>query len=213
MIRLTPGHCSEILLLGAHCDDVPIGAGGTLLQLCRANPGLSVRALILSGAGTVREAEEREALDAFCPKARLEVAVLDMPDGRLPAYWERTKEALEEVRRGCEPDLILAPTATDAHQDHRGLAKLVPTVFRDHMTLGYEILKWESDLLQPEVFVPLDESVVAEKIDLLRSSYPSQHDRSWFDDETFRGLARVRGVQAGDRYAEGFHTSKLTLRF
>ena len=54
-----------------------------------------------------------------------------------------------------EPDLILAPHAHDAHQDHRGLAKLVPTVFRDHLTLGYEIVKWDGDLAAPTVYQPL----------------------------------------------------------
>lgn len=214
MLRLIPRRCERLLLLGAHCDDIAIGAGGTLLELCRANPGLEVTALVLSGAGTVREAEERAALAAFCPKAEVRLTVLDLPDGRLPAHWERAKEALEDLRRGgCSPDLIFAPVATDAHQDHRGLATLVPTAFRDHMVLGYEILKWESDLTQPSVFVPLGDDVVREKSELLHTCYPSQHGRAWFDHETYLGLARVRGVQCNNRYAEAFHVAKLTLGF
>lgn len=213
MLRLLPERCEEILLLAAHCDDIPIGAGGTLLELCRANPGVRVTALVLSGGGTVREAEERAALAAFCPKAEIGLRVLDLPDGRLPANWERAKEALEEVRRGCSPDLIFAPVATDAHQDHRGLARLVPTAFRDHLVLGYEILKWESDLAQPGVFVPLGEDVLREKVDLLHTCYPSQYGRTWFDDEAFLGLARVRGVQCNSRYAEAFHVAKTTVGF
>jgi LmbE family N-acetylglucosaminyl deacetylase len=213
MRRLGPGRCEEILLLGAHCDDVPIGAGGTLLELCRAHPGVRVTALILSGAGTAREAEERAALAAFCPKVELDLTVLDLPDGRLPANWERAKEALEEVRRRIDPDLIFAPVPSDAHQDHRGLSTLVPTAFRDHLVLGYEILKWESDLTQPSVFMPLPDDTLAEKIELLHAHYPSQHGRTWFDDETFRSLARVRGVQCNSRYAEAFHAAKMTIGF
>jgi LmbE family N-acetylglucosaminyl deacetylase len=213
VLQLLPRRCDEILLLGAHCDDVPIGAGGTLLEICRANPGARVTALVLSGGGTVREAEERSALAAFCPKAELDLAVLDLPDGRLPANWERAKEALEQLRRRCDPDLVFAPVASDAHQDHRGLARLVPTAFRDHLVLGYEILKWESDLAQPNVFVPLPEEGLREKVDLLHAHYPSQHGRTWFDEETFRGLARVRGVQCNSRYAEAFHVAKATVAF
>ncbi|GIH91021.1 PIG-L deacetylase family protein [Planobispora siamensis] len=211
MIRLLPERCAEILLLGAHCDDIVIGAGGTLLELCRASPEARVTALVLSGGGTAREDEERAALAAFCPKAELEVTVLDLPDGRLPANWERAKEALERVRRRCDPDVVFAPSPHDAHQDHRGLARLVPTAFRDHLVLGYEILKWESDLAQPNVFVPLPQDVLAEKTALLHEHYPSQHGRTWFDEETFRGLARVRGVQCQSRYAEAFHAAKLTI--
>jgi LmbE family N-acetylglucosaminyl deacetylase len=210
MLRLRP---REILLLGAHCDDLPIGAGGTLLELCRAHPGVRVTALVLSGGGTAREAEEHAALAAFTPKAELDLTVLDLPDGRFPAHWERAKEALEAVRRRCDPDVIFAPAPADAHQDHRGLAALVPTAFRDHLLLGYEILKWESDLSQPGFFVPLTDQVMTEKIGLLEACYPSQHSRTWFDDEAFRGLARVRGVQCNSRYAEAFHVSKATLGF
>ena len=80
-----------------------------------------------------------------------------------------------------------APTAHDAHQDHRTLAKLVPTVFRDHLTLGYEILKWESDLAQPTVFLPLAEPVMREKVAKLHEHYGSQRDRTWFDAEDVLG--------------------------
>ncbi|MFC5065492.1 PIG-L deacetylase family protein [Actinomycetospora atypica] len=211
MQRLVPERLDELVLLGAHCDDIPIGAGATVLTICRARPGLRVRALVLSGGGTPREAEERAALAAFCPGADLEVTVLDMPDGRLPHHWNWAKEALETFRRTTEPDLVLAGHRADDHQDHRELAKLVPTVFRDHATLGYEILKAEPDLAQPPLLWPLSPEAVDDKIRLLHEHYPSQTARTWFDDEAFRGLARIRGVQAGTRYAEGFHPTRLLV--
>lgn len=211
MLRLVPERLNQLLLLGAHCDDIAIGSGGTVLTLCRANPGLRVTALVLCGADTQRAAEERMALTAFCPKAELEITVLDMVDGRMPANWGRAKEALEELRGRCDPDLILAPAAHDSHQDHRELAKLVPTAFRAHLALGYEILKWDGDLAQPNLYVPIPDAVIDEKIELLHEHYRSQRGRAWFDDEAFRALARVRGVQVHSRYAEGFHAPKLAL--
>ena len=93
----------------------------------------------------------------------------------------------------------------------RALATLVPTAFRDHLILGYEILKWDGDLAQPTVFLPLGEPVLREKIAKLHEHYGSQRDRSWFDAEVFAGLARVRGVQCHARYAEAFHAQKLVL--
>ena len=211
MLSLLPERLDRILLLGAHCDDIAIGAGGSLLELCRAHPGVVVSALVLTGGGSLREEEERAALTAFCPGARLEVAVLDLPDGRVPTRWERAKGALEELRGVGEPDLVLAPSPHDAHQDHRTLAELVPTVYRDHLTLGYEILKWEGDLAQPTAYLPLAEPVLREKITKLHEHYGSQRDRRWFDAEAFGGLARIRGVQCHARYAEAFHLSKVVL--
>jgi LmbE family N-acetylglucosaminyl deacetylase len=211
LLNLLPERLDRMLLLGAHCDDIAIGAGGALLELCRAHPGVIVSVLILTGGGSLREEEERAALAAFCPGAKLEIAVLDLPDGRVPTRWERAKHALEEMRDLGEPDLIFAPSPHDAHQDHRTLARLVPTAFRDHLTLGYEILKWEGDLAQPTAYLPLSEPVLREKIVKLHEHYGSQRDRTWFDEETFSGLARVRGVQCHARYAEAFNVSKLVL--
>jgi len=211
MRSLLPERVDELLLLGAHCDDIAIGAGGSLLGLCRAHPGVRVTAVVFTGAGTPREAEERSALGALCPGADLRVAVLDLPDTQLPDHWRRVKEVLRELAEATRPDLVLAPSPHDAHQDHRVVAELVPTAFRDHLTLGYEILKWESDLAQPEVYLPLDEAAVREKTDILLAYYSSQREHPWFDAEAFTGLARIRGVQCRARYAEAFHLRKLVI--
>ncbi|MDN5857541.1 MAG: PIG-L family deacetylase [Pseudonocardia sp.] len=211
MLSLVPERVDRILLLGAHCDDIAVGAGGTLLELCRSHPGVAVSALVLTGGGSLREEEERSALTAFCPGARLELTVLDLPDGRVPVRWERAKLALEELRGRHDPDVILAPAPGDVHPDHRTLAELVPTVFRDHLTLGYELLTWGGELGQANVFMPLAEPVLREKITKLHEHYGSQRDRSWFDAEAFGGIARTRGVQCRARFAEAFHVAKVML--
>lgn len=213
MITLAPAGLTEIAVLGAHCDDIAIGMGATLLTLTRAYPGLRVRALVLSGGGTAREAEEYKALGAFCAGADLELTVLDVPDGRAPAQWDRVKSELARFRRGTEPQLVFAPQSADAHQDHRMLARLVPTEFRDHLVLGYEILKWETDTPRPVVLHPVPAQTVREKARLLAECYPSQAARDWFDADAFLGLARIRGVHCHSAYAEGFELVKAVIDF
>lgn len=211
MITLRSGTPEAIVALGAHCDDIAIGAGGSLFTLCSARPGLRVDVLVLSGGGTDREDEERDALAGFCPGADLRVSVLKLPDGRLPAHWDEAKEALEVLRAQTNPDLLFAPNWFDAHQDHRGLAELVPTAFRDHLVLGYEIVKWDGDLGRPSVYQPLRDEVAEAKVALLLRHYPSQRGRGWYDREAFLGLARIRGIECGAHYAEAFYVNKLTL--
>ncbi|MFC9589604.1 PIG-L deacetylase family protein [Streptomyces sp. NPDC056944] len=211
MIRLAAGRPDRVVAVGAHCDDIAIGAGGTLLTLCRARPGVRVDALVLSGGGTEREDEERAALAAFCPDADLRLTVLKLPDGRLPVHWDEAKAAVEELRGRTEPELILAPRTDDAHQDHRGLAKLVTTAFRDHLVLRYEIVKWDGDLGRPTAYQPLSDEVAEDKVRLLQEHYPSQRHRPWYDREAFLGLARIRGIECHARYAEAFTVTKLTL--
>ncbi|AIV38436.1 PIG-L deacetylase family protein [Streptomyces sp. CCM_MD2014] len=211
MIGLGAGRPDQVVAVGAHCDDIAIGAGGTLLTLCMARPGVRVDALVLSGGGGEREQEERAALAAFCPGADLRLTVLKLPDGRMPAHWEEAKAAVEELRERTEPDLVLAPRTEDAHQDHRGLAKLMTTAFRDHLVLRYEIVKWDGDLGRPTAYQPLSEDVAERKVRLLQEHYPSQRHRPWYDREAFLGLARIRGIECHARYAEAFDVAKLTL--
>jgi LmbE family N-acetylglucosaminyl deacetylase len=211
MIKLRSGPARAVVALGAHCDDIAIGAGATLFTLCSANPGVRIDALILSGGGTPREDEERAALAGFCPDADLRVTVLKLPDGRLPAHWDEAKMALEDLRAQTNPDIVFAPNKCDAHQDHRGLAELVPTAFRNHLVLGYEIVKWDGDLGRPTAYQPLRDDVAEAKVALLQQHYPSQRHRPWYDREAFLGLARIRGIECGVRYAEAFHVNKLTL--
>ncbi|KAA9150521.1 PIG-L family deacetylase [Amycolatopsis acidicola] len=211
MLSLQIPGIRQVALLGAHCDDLAIGAGGSLLTLCAARPGLSVHALVLSGGGTVREEEERAALADFCAPANLEITVLGLPDGRMPAHWDAVKDAVIALRGRLDADLVLAPHRRDLHQDHRLLAEIVPTVFRDQLVLGYEILKWDGDLAQPSVYQPLDEETALRKAELLGKHYPSQHGKDWYTEESFLALARLRGVQQHTRYAEAFHVEKLAL--
>ncbi|HEX3785670.1 MAG TPA: PIG-L deacetylase family protein [Pseudonocardiaceae bacterium] len=213
MRPLRPTEIDRIAVLGAHCDDIAIGAGGSLLTLCEANPGVGVDALVLTGGGSLRAAEEQAALSAFCPLAKLELTVLDLPDGRLPTHWEAAKQAVEDLRRRSDPQLLFAPHPRDAHQDHRTVAEIVPTAFRDHLVFGYEIIKWDGDAHQPSVYQPLSDEFAMRKAELLVEHYPSQHGKDWFDRETFLGLARLRGVQCHARYAEAFHLAKMIVDF
>jgi LmbE family N-acetylglucosaminyl deacetylase len=211
VLTLLPERLDTVVLIAAHCDDIVVGCGGTLLELCRAHPGVAVTAVTFTGGGSLREEEERAALTAFCPGARLQMAVLDLPVGQLPTRWERVKRTLEDLRARADPSLIFAPTTVDGHPDRRMVAELVPVAFPDHLVLGYEIVQHDSDLHQTRLYSPLAEPVLREKIDKMLEHYGSQRDRPAFDAESTAGLARLRGVQCHARYAEAFHVSRLVL--
>jgi len=156
-----------------------------------------------------RHEEARGAAEAFVPGATLRQ--LDLPDGRLPEHWGAVKAALEELAQELRPDLILCPSRDDSHQDHRLVAELVPTAWRDALVLEYEIPKWDGDLGPVTHYVPVSAENARRKVDLLTASYPSQVDRDWWDDEMFLGLMRLRGVECRARYAEGFVIRKAVL--
>jgi LmbE family N-acetylglucosaminyl deacetylase len=200
----------SLLALGAHPDDVEIAAGGTLLSLAERHPGLRVRYVLMTGTED-RKREARAAARAFTPGADLELELHDLPEGRLPAVWGQVKEVIEEVARSFRPDVILAPSAGDAHQDHRTIGELVPTAFRDQIYLAYEIPKWDGDMSRPNTYFPLADDVARRKIELLDKCYPSRRGRYWWGEETFLALARLRGMECRTRYAEAFTCSKLVV--
>ncbi|MGH3400410.1 MAG: PIG-L deacetylase family protein [Streptosporangiaceae bacterium] len=205
------GRPLSVLAIGAHPDDIEIGAGGTLLGLAASQPGLQARYVVLTGTPE-RQLEARAAAAAFLPADGLTVELLNLPEGRLPAAWGEVKEALEAVARSGRPDLILAPAPGDAHQDHRAIAEIVPTVFRDQLCLHYEIPKWDGDLGRPAMYFPLSEQTARRKVELLHKCFPSQQRRDWWDDEVFLGLARLRGMECRAPYAEAFTCTKSVIQ-
>jgi LmbE family N-acetylglucosaminyl deacetylase len=211
-LRLTTPAARSLSLLavGAHPDDIEIGAGGTLLSLAASQPGLRAHYVVLTGTAG-RRAEADGAARAFLPDAELTVRLHDLPEGTLPSAWAQVKAIMEELASSCDPDLVIAPSRHDAHQDHRVIAEIVPTVFRDHLYLAYEIPKWDGDLGRPSVYVPLPAEVARRKVELLHTCFPSQGSRDWWDDEVFLGLARLRGMECRAPYAEAFYCAKSVL--
>jgi LmbE family N-acetylglucosaminyl deacetylase len=204
------GRPVHLVAVGAHPDDIEIGCGGTLLKLAERVPELTADFVIATGS-PLRLEEARRGADLFLPGCEVTITSAELPDGRLPSYWNETKELLEATARGRRPDLVLAPSRSDAHQDHRLLAELAPTVWRDHLVLHYEIPKWDGDFSRPWLYVDLTEAQLREKVARLYKAYPSQAPHDWFDEEVFAGLARLRGMECRAQYAEAFTTAKATL--
>jgi LmbE family N-acetylglucosaminyl deacetylase len=200
----------RVLAIGCHADDIEIGCGGTLMAMIRARPSVSVTWVVLA-APEDRAAEARASAQAIVANAAAsDVRVHEFRDGFLPYVGGEVKEVFEGLK-DINPDAIFTHGRHDLHQDHRLACELTWNTFRDHLILEYEIPKYDGDLGSPNVFVPLEESLVEEKLRVLRDHYASQHGKHWFDDELFRGLLRMRGMECATRYAEAFTCRKLTL--
>jgi LmbE family N-acetylglucosaminyl deacetylase len=215
MLRFKPDLAEDatILCLGAHCDDIEIGCGGTLIELRRRHPRLRLVWVVFSGSGE-RERETRAAAAALLGSdANVSVEVRDFRGSYFPHCAADIKDAFEEMRSRVTPDLIMTHYLADRHQDHRVLAELTWNTFRSHAILEYEIPKYEGDLAHPGVFCPLSQETVEHKIETLLNCYPSQRNHQWFDADLFRGHLRLRGVECNSptRFAEAFHARKLVI--
>lgn len=207
------GERLSVLCLGAHSDDIEIGAGATLLSMIGRGVRLDVVWCVLSGAGA-REREARASAEDFLADATsARIEILAFKDGFFPQHGEAIKCWFEELKLRVNPDLILTHGRSDAHQDHREVCRLTWNTFRAHHILEYEIPKWDGDMGQPNVYVPVAAKTLQRKIDLLNLHFGSQRSKQWFDAETFSGLARLRGMEcrAPERYAEAFVARKLAI--
>jgi len=204
----------RLLCLGAHCDDIEIGCGGTILELAESARKLEVYWLVFS-SDERRKLEAQRCAELFLSNATIrEIKVLSFRDGFLPYHGVEVKEAFEQLKGNLSPDLILTHYRHDLHQDHRLISELTWNTFRDHLILEYEIPKYDGDFGAPNFFVSLDSSVCQRKIDCIVDSFPSQAGKQWFSRELFSSVLRLRGMEANaaSGYAEGFYCRKANLK-
>ena len=213
MALATELRVKRLLCLGAHCDDIEIGCGGTILKLINANPDIDITWVVFTST-TERRLEAERGAQQFCNgAANLSIQVHDFRDGFLPYHGEAVKDAFEAIKAQCDPDLILTHYRHDLHQDHAKISELTWNTWRNHLIWEYEIPKWDGDLGQPNGFVHLSREQAQHKIALLQAIYNSQACKQWFTDDLFHSLLRLRGMEANSpsQLAEAFYVKKVTL--
>ena len=198
----------RLVAIGAHPDDIEIGAGGTILRLLNERPFVHVDWVVLSGTDE-RAEEARIGAEAFLSNRDHKVWLQTFRDTRFPFSGNEIKDFFSSELQPLRPDLVLTHRRGDAHQDHRLAAEVTWETFRGVAIAEYEIPKWEGDLGQPNGYVNLAVGTVQRKLELLMECFPSQASKAWFDTDVFQGLMRLRGSEAGGQYAEAFHCSKL----
>lgn len=216
MMRLNldgqPGRELRILCLGCHSDDIEIGCGGTILRLAGQYPSSVFHWVVFNAEGE-RQDEAKRAASLFVEPARLRGPLLkSFPDGYMPFVGPEIKAVFEDLK-AVAPDLILTHSRKDAHQDHRLIAEMTWNTFRDHLILEYEIPKYDGDMGQPNLFVPLQPADFQKKVSYLIEAFQSQRSKRWFQQETFLALMRLRGMEcnAASGYAEAFYCRKVVL--
>lgn len=208
----TAGEPVRVLCLGAHSDDIEIGAGGLVRRF--AVGGADVHYVVFSGGGPDRRAEaERSAAALLAGAKSATVVVESFRESYFPYLGAEIKDRFEALKHEIDPDVVVTHHRHDRHQDHRLVAELTHNTFRDHLVLEYEIPKYEGDLTPTDTYVPLTRDEARAKVEHIVESFPSQAHRPWFDRETFWAVLRLRGLEcnAPDGYAEGFHCPKVVL--
>lgn len=208
----SPQHPSCVLLLGAHCDDLEIGCGGTIMQMAERWPNSRFVWITLS-SDAKRGAETRDAAKRLLAGARNSIIQIEQfRESYFPYDGILLKDYFETLKM-YEPDLVLTHYRKDLHQDHRVTNELTWNTFRNQLIFEYEIPKFDGDLGTPNMYVPLSLASLEQKIQILTECFPSQLHRKWFTRSTFEAIARLRGIEcnAPEGYAEAFYGRKNCL--
>lgn len=203
----------KVLCLGAHCDDIEIGCGGTILRLIESYDNLVFYWVVFS-SNLQREQEAEASANKFLKTTKSKnIVIKQFKDGFFPFIGIEIKQMFEQLKQDFNPDIIFTHYRNDLHQDHRLISDFTWNTFRNHLILEYEIPKYDGDLGTPNFFVHLNEEICQEKVNYILDSFHSQAGKQWFTAETFLSILRLRGIEsnAPHKYAEAFYCRKVTF--
>ena len=203
----------NVLCLGAHPDDIEIGCGGTILRLIEELPEAQFYWIVFSG-NEIRRKEAYDSARIFLEKTKAKrIDVQGFRESYFPFSGDRIKDYFEKLGKEFSPDVVFTHYRGDAHQDHRLVSDLTWNTFRNHFIFEYEVPKYDGDLATPNWYVLLEDSHVKRKIDNLLEIFQTQKEKPWFDEETFRSILRIRGMESNSpsKYAEAFYCRKIVF--
>lgn len=206
----------RVLVLSPHTDDGEFGCGGTITKFVEEQKEVYYAAFSLCEK-SVPPNFPKDILEKEVKKATKLLGI--SPKNLLLYKYEVRKfslsrqEILEDLvvlQKRVQPDLVLLPTLNDLHQDHKTIAEEGLRAFRGTSILGYES-PWNNISFQTNAFIFLDEKHIEKKIMALKC-YESQSHKHYANEEFIRSLARTRGTQIGQKYAESFEVIRWIIK-
>jgi len=203
-----------MLVVGAHPDDIEIGAGALVAKA--VDLGMHVHFLILTD-DPVESAERRAeavagAAELGIPADR--VLFAGLPDGHLRADGEAVRSVRELLaERGVEPDIVVTHSQADSHNDHVEANRVSRAVFRGRVFLHYSThISSELDQFAPRVFVDVSGARLDAKNRAL-SRHCSQQVRIEKTDlvEYEKGLGALAGLDRAEGFEVGFQNNAVGL--
>jgi N-acetylglucosamine malate deacetylase 1 len=206
----------RILVLSPHPDDGELSAGGTIAREVRE--GGEVYFVVFTGAekslppGSSRDLRRQETSKAM---ERLGVPqknsrILNYELRKFPTQRQEILEDMLALRDEFRPDLVLAPSSADSHQDHQVINMEAIRAFKNTCSIwGYEH-PWNNLSFSFDVLVSLSAKDVESKIAALQC-HQSQAKRMYFRQDYLFSVLRTHGVQAGLEFAEVFELIRAII--
>ena len=204
----------KILVLASHMDD-EISCAGTIAKFLEKG-----KEIYYIGFSSCKESIDPEFPKDILKKESEEAGKVlgikpenmifyDYPVRRFLEFRQDILENLIKLKKEINPDVILLPSTSDIHQDHEVINREGLRAFKEKTILGYE-KPWNNINFRSTCLIPLEERHLKKKIEVA-NCYKSQAHRFSSSVDLIWGLARMRGVQIKEKYAEGFEVLRLVL--
>jgi len=205
----------RVLVLAPHTDDGEVGCGGSIHKFLSEGIEIFYAAFstaqksLRSGLPTGTLEKEVKAATQVLGIPSQNLLIFDYAVREFPKYRQEILEELIRIRSKICPDLVFVPSPTDIHQDHKVLADEALRAFKKVTVLGYEE-PWNNIVFVTRNFIKLREVDVQVKVAALKC-YRSQTHRSYLTEDFVWSLARVRGTQIENEYAEAFEVLRFIM--
>ncbi|MBL7074888.1 PIG-L family deacetylase [candidate division KSB1 bacterium] len=203
----------RVLVLSPHADDGELGCGGTLSRLLEEGKKIYYMAFSICEE-SVPEGFPKNALEIEVKKATKHLGISpknlilkNYPVRKFNYSRQEILESLIKIRKEISPDLIFMPFSRSLHQDHKTIFNEGIRAFKHRSCLGYD-LPWDNTEFSTTSFFKLEEKHIQKKWESL-DFYETQKWRTYCDINFIFGLARVRGAQIAEIYAEAFEMIRI----
>jgi LmbE family N-acetylglucosaminyl deacetylase len=206
----------KVLVLSPHTDDGELGAGGTIVRFI--DEGKEVYYVVFSSCGASiptgmpRDIVKRECLRAtkILGVLRDRITLMDYEVRTFPEHRQQILDDLIKLKEKIKPDLVLAPSSSDTHQDHNTIYWETLRAFKKESSIwGYEH-PWNNISFSTDIFIRLEQEHLERKLEALKC-YKSQRNKGYFDEAYLRSLVYTRGAQVDWHYAEAFELTRLLV--
>ena len=213
-----------ILAIGAHCGDVEVTCGAVLAKHNKLGDRIAILHLTLGEGGNPKmspqeygEQKRREAV-AAAKIIGAEAIFAPYKDGELP-NTEEARRYVADVIRQVKPSHIITHWRTSIHKDHAAahaivndailLASLEGVITAHPGHRGVRAIYYTENWEDPENFKPYLYVDVSNELGTWREAVTQyQFIKGGVSPfpylEYYEALARVRGAEAGKRYAVAF---------
>lgn len=202
---------SSVLFIGAHADDVELGAGATLAKCIRIGAEVFYLALTTTDNDKVR-AEAYESMKILGIKTK-NYRFLAEPDKQFPTFRQQILDQIDNARDVIAPNVVFCPAIYDLHQDHQVVAYETFRAFKTsaRLILGYE-LAWNNRSFDPTLFIKIEGRDLLKKIKAV-NCYKSQSNKKYTHEEFLQAQMRFRGGTIGVTWAEAFEIYRATWKY